>query len=99
MRAVWWGKRDGAGSRKWWCGGACAIPILLLRFSWLLREEEELAVAQGAEMVVARLQDRATELSGESWWSRTKMVAAVVSGVSPARLAAAAVEGGRRGEN
>jgi len=41
--------------REWRCSGACAILILLLRFPWLLREDEELAVAQGAEMVVAQI--------------------------------------------
>ena len=32
-----------------------AVLVLLLRFPWLLREEEELAVAQGAKMVVAQI--------------------------------------------
>jgi len=32
-----------------------AVLVLLLRFPWLLREEEELAVAQGVEMVVTQI--------------------------------------------
>ena len=39
--------------KRRWRAEVVAVLVLLLRFPWLLREEEELAVAQGAEMVVA----------------------------------------------
>jgi len=41
--------------KRRWRAEVVAVLVLLLRFPWLLREEEELAVAQGAKMVVAQI--------------------------------------------